>query len=219
MAETEELLARWSAIAPVEDGQWASLRPGPSVLAVAARLSTVPAEFLDEQVSIRALAGDLLGIHNLPRLDALRFAGDHRVRRGLAIGLWLIASEILLGPLDPPLGVGPPREGQSVPLVNPHDTLALDAFGLRLAPVVDPAEWIADAERREEVARTFLLWNGHLPAGEHPDAARAALTARDSLRFNEALATSFAEHRHRDELRRRLEEARAREAAARYTRE
>ena len=219
MAETEELLAAWSAIAPVEEHQWEALRPGPSVVAVATRLSTVPSEFSDEQVSVRALAGDLLGAHNLPQLAALRFANDERVRRGMAVGLWLVASEILLGPLDPPLSVGPPREGRSVPLVHPHDTLALDALGLRLAPVVDPAEWIADAERREEATRTFLLWNGQLPHGETPEAARAALAARDSLRFNEALAASFAEHRHRDELRRRLEEARAREAAARYTRE
>lgn len=218
MAETEDLLAAWSAIAPVEDAQWASLLPGPSVVAVSARLSTVPSEFLDEQVSLRALAGDLIGIHHLPRLAALRFANDARVRRGTAIGLWLIASEILLGPFDPPLNPSP-REGRSVPLLQPQDTLPVDALGLRLAPVVDPAEWIADAERREEAVRTFLLWNGQLPAGEQPDVARAALAARDSLRFNEALAASFAEHRHRDELRRRLEEARAREAAARYTRE
>ena len=115
MADTEELLRQWSSIAPVEDDQWASLRPGPSVVAVAARLSTVPADFLAEQASIPALAGDLLGTHTLPRL--------------------------------------------------------------------------------------------------------AALAARDSLRFNQALAASFAEHRHRDELRRRLDEARAREAAARYSRE
>ena len=218
MADTEELLRQWSAIAPVEDDQWASLRPGPSVLAVAARLSTVPSDFLDEQVSIRALAGDLLGTHTLSRLAALPFAADDRVRRGVAIGLWLFASELLLGSFDPPLSVGP-RESESLPLVDPRDTLALDALGLRLAPVVDPAEWIADPERREEAARTFLLWNGQLPAGERPDAARAALAARDSLRFNQALAASFAEHRHRDELRRRLEDARAREAAARYSRE
>ncbi len=218
MAETEELLTRWSAIAPVEDDQWASLRPGPSVVAVAARLSTVPSDFMDQQISIRALAGDLLGRHTLDRLAALPFADDDRVRRGMAIGLWLFAGEILLGALDPPLSVGP-QEGRSLPLVDPRDTLAVDALGLRLAAVVDPAEWIADAERREEAARTFLLWNGQLPAGESPDAARAALAARDSLRFNEALAASFAEHRHRDELRRRLEEARAREAAARYSRE
>ncbi|MGC3955723.1 MAG: hypothetical protein QM804_15980 [Propionicimonas sp.] len=124
----------------------------------------------------------------------------------MAIGLWLFASESVLAPLQPGL-------------VDRQPTLALDALGLRLAPIVDPARWLAEADRREEAVRTFLFWNGQLPKGETVQAAQAALAARDSLRFNQALAASFAEHRHRDELRRRLEAARAREAAARYTRE
>lgn len=205
MAEVEDLLGRWSSIAPPEDGQWGALAPGPSVLAVAARLSTVPSPFLADEVSIRALAGDILGYRVATSLASAQL-DDQRVRRGAAIGLWLVASESVLGALDPPLG------GHTT-------TLAVDALALRLAPVVDPADWIADADRREEAARTFLLWNGQLPAGEDAGAARAALAARDSLQFNQALAASFAEQKHREELRRRLEEARAREAAARYTRE
>lgn len=206
MADTEELLRRWSAIAPVADDHWRHAAPGPSVVALATRLSTVPSQFLDEQVSLPALAGDVLGRAMASQLASLQFAGDDRVRRGVAIGLWLFASESVLAPLDPGLS-------------GAYATVALDALGLRLAPIVDPVEWLSDAERREEAARTFLFWNGQLPHGETREQARAALAARDSLRFNEALAASFAEHRHRDELRRRLEEARAREAAARYTRE
>lgn len=203
MAETEELLRLWSTVAPVEQAQWESLSPGPSVLDLAARLSTVPSPFLADGVSVTALAGDVLGPTTSLTAAAV---DDERVRRGAAIGLWLFASEALLGAFDPPLAV---RQA----------ALAVDALGLRLAPLVDPAQWIADPERREEAARTFLLWNGQLPAGEDVIAARAALAARDSLQFNRALADSYAEHRHRAELRRRLEEARAREAAARYTRE
>lgn len=206
MADTEDLLKRWSALAPVEDEVWRALRPGPSVVQVATRLSAVPSQFLDEQVSLRALAGDILGRRAAEQLTALQFATDSRVRRGAAIGLWLFASESVLAPI----GRG---------LLTTAPALPVDALGLRLAPVVDPAQWLSDADRREEATRTFLLWNHQLPEGETPGAARAALAARDSLRFNEALAASFAEHRHRDELRRRLEEARAREAAARYTRE
>ena len=205
MAENDELLARWSSIAPTEDDQWRRLVPGPSVLSVAARLSGVPAEFLDDQVSVRALAGDVLGQHAVAAITCLDVARPP-VRRGVALGLWLFAGEALLGVLDPPLSRQQP-------------TLALDALGLRLAPVVEPRTWISDADRCEEATRTFLLWNGQLPAGETPDVARAALAARDSLQFNAALAASFAEQRHRDELRRRLEDARAREAAARYTSE
>lgn len=206
MADTEELLRRWSAIAPVEDDHGRHLTAGPPVIALAARLSAVPSQFLDEQVSIQALAGDVLGRAMASQLTSLQFADDDRVRRGVAIGLWLFAGESVLAPLDPGLSGRRP-------------TLALDALGLRLAPIVDPVQWLSDAERREEATRTFLFWNGQLPHGETREEALAALAARDSLRFNEALAASFAEHRHRDELRRRLEEARAREAAARYSRE
>lgn len=206
MADTEELLRRWSAIAPVADDHGRQPAPGPSVLALSARLSGVPSQFLDERVSLGALAGDVLGRATASQLVSLQFADDDRVRRGTAIGLWLFAGESVLAPLEPGLS-------------GRHATLSLDALGLRLAPIVDPALWLSDAERREEAARTFLFWNGQLPLGETPQEAAAALAARDSLQFNEALAASFAEHRHRDELRRRLEEARAREAAARYSRE
>lgn len=206
MADTEELLKRWSAIAPVEDDRWRELVPGPSVVELGARLSAVPSQFLDDQISLPALAGDVLGRQRARQLSALPFADHQPVRRGVAIGLWLFASESVLAPLQPGL-------------VDRQPTLALDALGLRLAPIVDPARWLAEADRREEAVRTFLFWNGQLPQGETVQAAQAALAARDSLRFNQALAASFAEHRHRDELRRRLEAARAREAAARYTRE
>ena len=206
MADTEDLLKRWSAIAPVEEDRWRSLIPGPVVVELGARLSSVPAQFLDDRVSLRALAGDVLGQRTALQLTALQFADHDPVRRGVSIGLWLFASESVLAPFEPGLDVRQPA-------------LPLDALGLRLAPIVDPARWLSEADRREEAVRPFLFWNGQLPRGEPPQAARAALAARDSLRFNQALAASFAEHRHRDELRRRLEDARAREAAARYARE
>lgn len=206
MAETDDLLRRWSRIAPLEDEHWHSLIPGPAVLAVAARLSAVPTQFLDDKVGIRALAGDILGRPVARQLAALEVADDLRVRRGVAIGLWLFVSESVQAPFSPGLSTNNPA-------------LAIDALGLRLAPVVEPGQWLADAERREEAARMFLLWNGQVPAGETAGAARTALAARDSLQFTRVLADSFAEHLHRDALRRTLEDARAREAAARYTRE
>lgn len=207
MADTEELLKRWSAIAPVaaDHGRSPEIH-GPSVVALGTRLSAVPAQFLDERLSLPALAFDVLGRSLAPQLGSLAFADDERVRRGAAIGLWLYAGQSVVGPLEPGLS-------------ERYATCAIDSLGLRLAPVVDPSQWLSDAERREEAARTFLFWAGLVPRGERRDDAVTALAARDSLRFNEALAASFAEHRHRDELRRRLTEARAREAAARYTRE
>jgi hypothetical protein len=202
MAEADRILGVWAASAPGVDAQWDSLVPGPPLAAVAARLSSVPKPFLDEDVSIAALAGDILG----GPVTAAAHADDGRVRQGAAIALWLVASEEIVEPFDPPLSHG-------------QAALAVDALALRLAPVAAPLDWLSDDERREEAARTFLLWCGMLPAGEDAHTARSLLDARDSLQRNAALAEAFAEHNHRAEIARRLADARAREAAARYSSE
>lgn len=204
MATAEDLLRLWAERSPDESAQWGSLEPGPAVTAVASRLSTVPRQFLEDGVVVGALAGDVLG--SAAAGLAAASIEDASVRQGAAIALWLFASEALLGAFEPPL-------------LRDRPALAVDALAMRVAPVAAPSSWIADAERREEAARSFLLWNGQLPAGEDVAQARASLAARDSLQFNRALAESIEEHRHRQELARRLSEARAREATARYTRE
>lgn len=202
MAEAEELLRAWAALAPTEDAAWAAATPGPSLDEVGARLSSVPRPFLENGVSVAALAGDIVG--RVPA--AVTHADDPRVRLAAAIGLWVLASEELVAPFAPALSTG-------------AGLRAVDALALRLAAVTDPLDWLSDAERREEAARTFLLWAGFLPAGEDVGTARALLDARDSLRRSAALAEAYAAHRHREEIARRLAEARAREAAARYSSE
>lgn len=202
MAEADELLAVWSGMAPADDAIWAATRPGPALAAVAARLSSVPRSFLDEQVSITALAGDV----RVGEVVAAAHSGDPRVRLGAALGLWLFASEAIVEPFDPPLADG-------------TGSLAVDALALRLATVADPLDWLSDDERREEAVRTFLLWCGYRPAGEDSATARSLLDARDSLRRNSALAEAYEAHRHRAEIARRLAAARAKEAAARYSHE
>lgn len=203
MADADALLAVWAAVAPPEDAAWEAARPGPPLAAVAARLSSAPRTFLDERVSIAALAGDVLG--GTP-LTAARHAEDPRARLGAALGLWLVASEEIVEPFAPSPATG-----------TAH--LGVDALALRLAPVADPWDWLSDDERREEAARTFLLWAGFLPEGEDAATARSLLDARDSLRRNTALADAYAAHRHRAEIARRLADARAKEAAARYSSE
>lgn len=202
MAETEALLAAWSERSGGEPEAWARVRPGPSLDAVAARLSAVPHTFLDDRVSLRALAGDVLG--SAPTCVA--FDDDVRVRRGAALALWVIASEELIEPFTVSL-----RSGSAA--------LAVDALALRLAPVADPTSWIADDERRAEAARTLLLWAGFLPAGEDAATASSLLATVDSLARDTALAEAYAGHRHRAEIARKLQEARRREAAARYSSE
>lgn len=202
MADTEALLAAWSERSGGEPEAWARVRPGPTLESVAARLSRVPQEFLDERVSLRALAGDIVG----QQITAERFADDPRVRRGAGIALWLVASEGVIEPLVPALAHGRPA-------------LAVDALALRVAPVADPTAWTSDDERRIEAARTFLLWCGYLPAGEDAATAASLLAACDSLARDRALADAYEGHRHRAEIARKLDEARRKEAAARYSSE
>lgn len=202
MGDTEGLLAAWSERSGGEDEAWSRVRPGPPVDSIAARISRVPPEFLDERVSLRALAGDVLG----GPIAAQKHDDDPRVRRGAAIALWLVASEGMIEPLEPALRHGSPA-------------LAVDALALRVAPVADPVTWTSDDERRIEAARTFLLWCGYLPAGEDAATAASLLAACDSLARDRALADAYEGHRHRAEIARKLDEARRREAAARYSSE
>lgn len=202
MAESLELLRVWLSMSATDDAAWAAAKPGPSVAAVAARLSSVPPAFLDDRVSIRALFGDVLDRTGVSAWHAQ----DRRVRQGAALGLWLLASETIVEPFDPPLRYV-------------SGTSAVDALALRLAPVSDPLDWLSDDERREEAVRMFLLHCGHYPAGEDAATARSRLEACDSLRRDSALAEAYEAHRHRTEVARRFNEARAREAAARYSHE
>jgi hypothetical protein len=211
----EDRLQRWLDRGDDVDAAWEQASPGPSIDAVASRISGVPKSFLDDRVALVALAGDILGADRgrtaeateiVQLLTEIRSTGSSAARRGAALALWLWASEDLLGAFSPPL-------------VTTHATRTLAALALRLASVVDPSEWISDAERRDEAARTFLLWSGLLPAAEDRATARSLLDMRDSLQHNGALAAAAAEHAHRLEVTRALNDARAREAAARYTHE
>ncbi|MFF7293055.1 phosphohydrolase [Microbacterium sp. NPDC008134] len=199
---TEDLLAAWTERSGGEQEAWARVRPGPALDAIAARLSAVPQMFLDDRVSVRALAGDVLG--TAPA--CVSFAADECVRRGAAIALWIVASEDLIEPFSHPVGGG-------------AAALAVDALALRLAPVADPLDWISDDERRVEAARTFLLWRGYLPQSEDAQTAVSLLAAVDSLARDKALADAYEGYRHRAEIARKLQEARRKEAAARYSSE
>ena len=220
-ADAEALLDLWFARAEDDVVAWRQCVPGPSAAEIGTRLSLVPAAFLSDGVAILPLAEHILETeYGGSRADAaarraqdvlavveqVRATGSSAARRGAALVLWLWASDELHGPLSVPL------------TVVQHDR-ALAALAFRLASVVDPAEWVSDADRRDEAARQFLFWSGHLPAGEDEATARSILGTRDSLQQNAALAQSVAEHEHRLEVTRRLQAARAREAAARYSNE
>jgi hypothetical protein len=215
LGPAEELLQRWLDRGDDVDVVWAQTEPGPSIDAVANRISSVPKTFLDDRVALVALAGDVLGADRGRTAEATEIVrllteigetSASAARRGAAIALWLWASEDQLGTFSPPLR-------------TTYASRTLAALALRLAAVVDPSEWISDAERRDEAARTFLLWSGQLPAAEDVSTARSLLDMRDSLQHNGALVAAAAEHAHRLEVTQALNDARAREAAARYTHE
>lgn len=192
-----------------EDVDWTRLAPGPTVAEVATRLTAAPRAFLAEVVDLPALGGDVLAANDTRITDGvdrvLRVAqGWVASRQGAALGLWLYASEDRLGPLSRPLR----RE-------TPDRLLA--ALGLRLAAIVDPYRWLVEADRREEAARVAILWSDQRPSDEDAATAYGRWVALDSLRRDRALQATLTDYRHRQEVMRRLQEQRAREAAARYT--
>jgi hypothetical protein len=221
VVDPEALLELWFALGHDDRVVWRQCRPGPSVDEIATRLSLIPPAFLAADVAILPLAEHILDTEYgilaaspaerraqqvLRAAEQVRDTGSAPARRGAALALWLWASDDLHGPL-------------SVPLADVSRDRALAALAFRLAAVVDPAEWVSDADRRDEAARQFLFWSGHLPAGEDEVTARSILAMRDSVQQNAALAQALADHEHRLEVTRRLQAARAREASARYSSE
>ncbi len=203
MAALDPLLAAWTRLGVRDTDLWARTVPGPRLADVEARLSAVPAPFVADEAAPLAIVRDC-GIGGTFAAEAL--LGDARAAKGAAIAAWLIGSEDLYGPLDPPLAAG------AAPLL-------VDALSLRLAPTADPLTWIGDAQRREEAARWSLLALGYRPAGEGIHDASSLLSSLDSLRRDAALAAVLEEQTHRQAVAAKLAEARAREATARYTRE
>lgn len=203
----EDLFETWLDEELDLDAAWEGLTPGPSVDEVMARISTTPSWFLDDAVDIVALAGDVLDTSGGPFIAAARrvaATGKPVARQGAGVVLWLVASQELAGPF-------------SAALREDRFDRALVTLSLRLAAVVEPQRWVEESERREEAARTFLLWNGQLPVREDERNARALLSRLDSAARAEALERARRDREHRSEIRRRLEDARAREAASRYS--
>jgi hypothetical protein len=201
-------LDAWLARSEDEESIWRDLVPGPPIDALSSRLSTMPGAFFDEVTDVVALAGDLeLAAADPTIADILAQAATSLSgRRAAAAALWLWASEDVVESFEPTLR-------------RDHAGRALAALVWRLAPVIDPTDWLIDAQRREETVRLFLLWSGQLPAGEDVPTARALWDRIDSLKRNSALQTALADHQHRLAVLAQLQANAAAEAAARYTHE
>lgn len=207
-ASDDSPLSTWFARGEDEEGIWGTLVPGPSAAEIGTRISTIPRDFLDERASLVAIAGDLFDSAPPPGLtDVLRSASAApATRAGAAVALWVWSSTSLVAPFESALS-------------TESAARAAAALAFRLAPVVDPSIWLVDAARREEASRLFLLWSGHLPAGEDATTARSMWERCDSLRRDAALQAMLADHQHRVEVTTALRAKEAAEAAARYVHE
>lgn len=189
---------------------------GPSIAALTRRLVETPADFLADPVvegrgalDVAALVSDLLVAHGGPGLDTPGAAPfrpsdspEHRNwLRCVAITVWLLHDPFFVG-------------------VAPIGTRDLLATGLQdLAAQVPAGDLVADADRREELARRCLAALGYLPEGETEAQAADRLTTLDSSERARVLAATQEAERRAAEVRKAMHEKAAAEAAAKASRE
>lgn len=193
------------------------MREGPPLERLTRRLSDCPPEFfgepLDEgrgEVDVAAVVGDLLDFLGAPPLDEPRArallgagGGARRNRLGLVlVAAWLLHDDWFQGK-----GMGEASE----------EFLGRGLAGL--AATVRFAEFVGDADRREELARLALRALELHPSGETPAQAVDRLAALDSV---ETARTASQSKAHADRMRKVMDAMRkkaAEEAAARISRE
>ncbi len=89
----------------------------------------------------------------------------------------------------------------------------------RLVRLVSPPQMIGNPARREELCRLALHWCGLFPRGETPSEGEDRLKALDTLYRAELEEQSRQAHSRAEEIKRKMREKRAREAANTYGRE
>jgi len=186
--------------------------PAPSLDALVHRLAECPPELLDEPrrgrrdgIRVDAVAWDVLReLGAEPAPDAVAQLGDDRNHlRLVLVGCWLL--------LDPAL-----REAPRLP------RLALPWLRRDLKPLaglVAAERFVEDPDRREELVRLLLDALGLRPAGETAAQAADRLKTLSSVERDRVLRATRAQQKRAEELRRRMQEREALEAAARISRE
>jgi hypothetical protein len=92
--------------------------------------------------------------------------------------------------------------------------------GLReIAPLVKTEDWVNDEERAEELARMLLHASGCVPMGETTTEAQDRFEAVNTVRRLKVIEESRAAIERAREIRRKMAEQKAREAANVYARE
>lgn len=205
IAMHEELMWHWLGLTD-DRIDWHRTIPGPTVDEVAHRMSSIPVDFLAPTFMPRAFLADV-GAQSAEAEVSSWLALDHtpegRVRTGIAVAQWLWADEVLTGPM-------------SVVLSRRDVVRPMGALALRLSSVVPAQIWLSDDIRRAEAARTFLAFSGQYPHDEDAGVAKAQFALHDSVARATRLRAALQDQQHRERVMRRLNDQRAREAAARY---
>jgi hypothetical protein len=180
------------------------------VAALTRRLTDTPQDFLadPDDVSVPAVVSDVLLMAGGTPLDArsaARFAPSAGLakRRLVLVACWLLADEELLAAAGR-------RAAERI------WRLLADELD-ELAGLVDAHQFVRDPDRREELARIALRALRVTPAGETPAQTADRLSAVDSVRRHQAFVAAREAEKRAQEVRRKMEEQRAREAAARYS--
>lgn len=170
------------------------------------RLADTPQDFLadPDTVAVPAVVSDLLlmaGGATLTAQEAARFEGGKRKWRQLVlVTSWLLADPLLLT-------AGPKRLLHWLTATNLAE----------LAHLMNPAAFVQDPDRREELARLTLRALSITAHGETKEQAADRLSTVDSVQRQKVLRAAREAQKRAEQVRKAMEEQRAREAAARYS--
>lgn len=190
---------------------------GPLLESLTRRLAETPEDFLGEpfigqsgRIHVAAVVGDLLrrlGVSpSMSELDVFFGSDARQDRNRLALTLllcWLLSADWF-----------------SRVQIDPKNILTvLDAEARELASQVASQKFVADPDRREELARLVLARLGFRPAGETLAQAQDRLMTLNSAERTRVMkAARVAEQRAR-EIREALARKAAEESADKWTRE
>lgn len=192
-------------------------REGPTLESLTRRLAETPEDFLAEprigtrgSVRVEAVVNDLLQLLAAPPgPEALAgFTGQDpaRDRNRLAVTLllcWLLADEWFAS--------AHPTVDQLLALLGEMPT--------QLAPQVAAKKFVADAERREELARLVLARLGFRPDGETLAQAQDRLTSLSSTERTRVMQAARAAEQRARQIREALARKAAEESADKWARE
>jgi len=190
---------------------------GPDLETLTRRLAETPPDFLDEprvagsgRVAVPALVNDLarmlggrMGLEVLERFEGQSARNDRNRLAVTMIGAWLLADHWFLAQRCDPGSV----------------VQALAEVAAELAAATPAHRFVADPERREELARTMMARLGYRPAGETPAQATDRLAAISATERRRLLEASRAAEQRAREIREALARKAAAESADKWTRE